>query len=335
MAAFAHVQKARKIKTASQDPVVQAADALQAKFSAAFEHAIAAVKSKVKLSDIKAALDSGNANAVADLLNIEEELSKALRGEGIAADLSSVKEVVEQVYRAGAEAAMSKLPVAIGTAISFDILNPESVEFLRNYELELIRELSTGTREAIRTILLQSFDDGIPTAQAARQIRDVIGLTQRQAAAVGNFQRALSQSTSESIRDALQRELRDHRFDATLRRALDQEILLTRDQIQQMTQRYYERYLKYRSRMIARTETIRASSAGQQSLWIQAEQQRLINRQAVQRRWVISGDERTCPICLGLNGEKTGLHEAFSDGSFYPPAHVSCRCGVVLDFSQK
>jgi SPP1 gp7 family putative phage head morphogenesis protein len=42
--------------------------------------------------------------------------------------------------------------------------------------------------------------------------------------------------------------------------------------------------------------------------------------------WRTSLDERTCPICLPLEGEKITIGKLFSVGTEGPPAHVSCRC---------
>lgn len=316
----------------SDDPVIAIAAKLEPKLRDAFLAAAATVKSSIKLSTLAEALQAGNIEGLLRDLDIEQKLSAAFRGEGLDVSQTTVIEAVEQTFRDAATAAMSKLPLKIERAISFDLLNPRAVEFLQQYEFEMIREITADTTAAIREVMLRSFREGIPPRQAAIEIRSVIGLTSKQAAAVGRFQQALAESTPESIRQALQRELRDHRFDSTLIRALQQETVLSRAQIQQMTQRYYERFLRHRAETIARTETIRAASAGQHELFLQGEQRGLFNRSNVMRRWIVSGDERTCPICMGLNGQKAGLNENFPGGYFYPPAHVMCRCSVSLVF---
>ena len=57
---------------------------------------------------------------------------------------------------------------------------------------------------------------------------------------------------------ALTYDLRDHRFDATIRRAQREVVPLSQDRIEKMLGRYRERFIKYRAEVIARTE----SSAG-------------------------------------------------------------------------
>lgn len=329
MAAIATFHKA----SASDDPVVAVAARLEGKFRDAYLEAVDTVKAKISLAEIREGIEQGNIGAIER--SVGEQLGAVFRGTGMAAETVTVIELVERTFREAAKAAMTKLPLKIEEQLSFNLLNPRSVDFLQQYEFELIREISTGTAEAIRNVMLRAFQDGIPPREAAREIRQVIGLTSRQTQAVGNFQRALAESTPDSLRQILERELRDRRHDATIRRAIEEDIVLTREQIQTMTERYYQRFLRHRAEMIARTETIRASSAGQHALFLQAEEQGLINRQAVQRKWVVSGDERTCEICNGLNGQKTGLNEPFPGGYFYPPdPHPSCRCSVVLTFTR-
>ena len=38
------------------------------------------------------------------------------------------------------------------------------------------------------------------------------------------------------------------------------------------------------------------------------------------------GDERTCHICLDMDGETVPINEAYSDGSFVAHSHPGCRC---------
>jgi|TARA_R100001530_G_scaffold62534_2_gene45016 SPP1 gp7 family putative phage head morphogenesis protein len=71
---------------------------------------------------------------------------------------------------------------------------------------------------------------------------------------------------------------------------------------------------KERALLIARTETTRAAAEGAIKSYKSAEIQQV--------RWVASMSERTCPICLDLNGRIFNINEI----SGLLPAHVSCRC---------
>ncbi len=47
------------------------------------------------------------------------------------------------------------------------------------------------------------------------------------------------------------------------------------------------------------------------------------------KRWETVGDERTCDVCLAMDGEFAPLSEPFSNGQFIPSAHVNCRCSAT------
>jgi SPP1 gp7 family putative phage head morphogenesis protein len=95
--------------------------------------------------------------------------------------------------------------------------------------------------------------------------------------------------------------------------------------------RYEERLLRNRARNIARTETILAAEEGRNQAWEQAQERGAI-AQDQEREWLTAEDERVCPICGPLDGERVGLREAFSGGFSHPPAHPQCRCSTVLVF---
>jgi hypothetical protein len=226
---------------------------------------------------------------------------------------------------------------SIGAEMSLNLLNPEAITFLSNYVFNLIRELSKDQRLAIQDILLEAFKYGGHPYEQAREIRKMIGLTRAQAQAVRNFRRMLEGSPKE-MQQALSRMLRDKRFDSTIARAIKTGVALPKEKIDAMVDQYYRRYLDYRARNIARTESLRASNMGQRELWRQAQQQGYLPTARTRRVWLVARDERTCESCKEIPGMNPGgvrLNEPFktpdgpSDG---PPLHPSCRCDCALEF---
>ncbi len=72
---------------------------------------------------------------------------------------------------------------------------------------------------------------------------------------------------------------------------------------------------------IARTETMRASNYGRIRTW---------EKSGVKyKEWLTAFDDRTCPICADLDGERRRLEDLFSVGVYMPPAHPNCRCTAV------
>ncbi len=77
----------------------------------------------------------------------------------------------------------------------------------------------------------------------------------------------------------------------------------------------------YRTLLITRTEIMRASNLG--ALAVYEENQDILNGW----EWVATKDERTCPICGGMDGKRF----KFGDVQMQPPSgsHPGCRCTIV------
>lgn len=87
-----------------------------------------------------------------------------------------------------------------------------------------------------------------------------------------------------------------------------------------------------RAEMIARTETMDAANEGQQAAWDQAIDDGLLTGNEKQE-WIVTPDDRLCPICEDVDGQTVGLDENFEvDGDEIdgPPAHPNCRCTIGL-----
>ena len=64
--------------------------------------------------------------------------------------------------------------------------NQRALEWARARSAQLVTEVNAATREAIREIIGLAFEEGLPPREAARLLRDVIGLHSRDAAAVAD-----------------------------------------------------------------------------------------------------------------------------------------------------
>jgi SPP1 gp7 family putative phage head morphogenesis protein len=84
--------------------------------------------------------------------------------------------------------------------------------------------------------------------------------------------------------------------------------------------------IENRATMIARSETVRASNFG-------AEEAMRQSGVVESKEWVVAIDERTCDICMEMDGMVVGLGEIFAEDSYSdiaaPPRHVNCRCTIV------
>lgn len=92
-------------------------------------------------------------------------------------------------------------------------------------------------------------------------------------------------------------------------------------------------YNANRAETIARTETMEAANEGQLELWDQAVEEGLLTGKE-KVVWIVTPDDRLCPICEPLDGETTELGGTFDvDGEEIdgPPAHPNCRCTTGLE----
>lgn len=236
---------------------------------------------------------------------------------------------------AGAETALA-VNRSIGSfAVSFDMTNTRAITAARANQIRLVREFSTEQRRATRQALLEGITRGANPIEQARNFRDSIGLTSYQERAVANYRRALEMGSSQ----ALERQLRDRRFDRTVARAIEGEAPLSRGQIDTMVERYRERYVKYRSEVIARTESMSAAAEGARESYIQAVESGDLSPQRVTRTWNTAGDKRVRDSHETMDGQTVGYDEPFTTGSGHrvrypgdpaapPEERIQCRCSV-------
>lgn len=317
--------------TAEETAAVEAlAESLRPKMRAEFLRAVELIGEKVDWKAVERFLAEGRAD-----LAIAEVMTVADRGAYV-----GLAEVAQHgLILAGQSAATQVLAAAPDALdVRFNAVNPAVSRFLSTYQADLV----TGLTQTVRDAISQSVIDGVNAGQnpltIARDIKAVIGLTPKQEQSVRNFRRYLELGDS----TALDRALRDKRFDATVIRAIRDETGLKPDQIDRMVERYRERMLKYRAETIARTEAMRAVSSGQHLMWQQAVADGLIEEKQIRRKWIYRDDSRvrhahrTIPT---LNPKGVGLNETFQselgpirfphDPQALPENTINCRCAVV------
>jgi len=251
----------------------------------------------------------------------------------------------EATVQAGIAAARAPLGVPNEIRFSFGHTNPDVVARLQSNEFRLIRELSDQSRKAVADAIRKGITEGRNPIDVARDVRAHIGLTERQAQAVRNYRQALQ----DADRSALNRVLRDRRFDPTVRSALgDAGNNLSASQIDSMVARYEARTLKYRAETIARTESTRALNEGNTQTWRQAVADGLLSADQITRRWIYTRDDRTRDAHIaipGMNPDGVGLDQPFEtplgpllypgDPAGTPDNVIQCRCATIIRYKPK
>lgn len=286
---------------------------------AAFLQMVATMQSSIKIGDLADLLEAGRfEEALAQMLAAAPRLGIAQSRTFIAA----ANDVAEQIGK------------ELGNIIvDFDQTNEFAVQAMRRNQLRLVSGFTTQQTEATRLILTEGIRRGDNPRTLARLFRQSIGLTPNQVRAVNAYRRALEQND----RDSLNRTLRDRRFDATVQRALERNEPLTRSQIDKMVNRYRERQIAHRAKVVARTESLRAVHEGSEAMFAQAVETGNIDPANMRREWNTALDERVRGTHRTMHGQVRGMGEPFVSGSGASLRHpgdpdapaqetIQCRC---------
>jgi SPP1 gp7 family putative phage head morphogenesis protein len=272
--------------------VQQLADGARPEFIATFIDAVKNTLDATSVQAIEEAIAEGNWSVVQSLIPWDI-FEAALRNYSM--------EMASLASRAG-KAAITYMPKKIQLAFNFNVLNPTAVKWTQERTGALIVEVSGETKEAVTEVIHRAFIDGMHPRQSARHIKNLVGLTKRQAGAVDNLRRRL------------------------MKEGASDEVIAKR------TQEYAKRLLAYRAETIARTETLAASNSGTYQSWLQARDEGFLAPNVV-RKWIVTPDDRLCPLCQQMTGATAGLEEPFNTPKgpmYHPPLHPDCRCTAGL-----
>jgi len=211
-----------------------------------------------------------------------------------------------------------------GASVSFNTTNDRATKWAERRSATRVTEIGRDARASIREIVSSMFERGVPPRAAARQIREVVGLTSEQSAAVSRLRDRLELADGNTITA----------FAGRLKFRVP-EGGSSEEQIAAWTERYADKLLDHRAMMIARTESIDSANEGQRELWGQAIEQGFLGADS-KRKW-LAGGPRMCVICEEMDGQVVGIDEPFvtPDGEEIdgPTAHPGCTCsqGITND----
>lgn len=314
----------------------------------AFIAAVQAVTDSVLVSELSAAIEAGQYEKVFALLNIAAPVFRP------------ITKAFEAAFENFANAKVDTFPARINTpagsmVFRFDMRDQRAENWLKNQSSSLITRVQEETRANIRNIMTAGMEAGRNPrnvaldivgrydAQSGKRIGGIIGLTQNQEHWVRSA-RVKLETLDEMYFDM---KLRDARFDATVRKAIESGKPLPAETIDRLITRYKDNALKMRAENIARTEVAQAQNQSEYEATKQAVASGAIRPQAVTREWDSAGDSRVRPSHRAMDGQRVGLDEAFTspdgqklmhpgDGSLGASADliVGCRCRVktVIDW---
>lgn len=166
-----------------------------------------------------------------------------------------------------------------GLSASFSLISQLVLDQVRQNAANLIVGIGQDTILSIRTIVERNFLEGMGSSYAARIIRSMVGLLPSHALAVARYHEGLAD--------------------------------IPEDRRAHLTATYANRLLNYRAENISRTETIRASYAGQYAGWNQMVKEGILQPHRTHVVWDVTEDDRLCPWCAVMDGVEVSLGQLF------------------------
>ena len=251
------------------------ADQAEPDLRAAILQAIADTVRGVDMVALKRALDAGNLDAAMRAIPWTDTGEAALR--------SAYRAILTDTYLQAGDLSAESLGDTLGrVGISFDLTNPRAEAWAENVGATRVVEVSDETVAAIRSFISESFEIGRHPYQTASALMgeknadgiydsSIIGLTEHQAMAVGNYRVELENDEIERSTEVEDR----------------------------LVQRYANKLLRNRAETISRNETLKSSSEGQRELWLQARENGFL-RGDEKRVWIVTPDDRLCELCRAM-----------------------------------
>lgn len=222
-----------------------------------------------------------------------------------------LKSFLAKIAGLSAEAAAYRLATALREDVRFTNLDQNAVAWAAMYAANLVRNVSAATREAIKDVIIQAYEQSWHPYESARIIKNIVGLDPRRSKAVVKYWKGLVDSG------------------------------LDPDAIAKRVEKYAGAQIAARAKTIARTETINASNMGQQIAWDRAVADGVIDKDAARKIWIITPDDRLDTIICEPMPTMDENQDVPIDGQFTtgdgrlitrPTAHPNCRCttGLVM-----
>jgi len=304
----------------------------------AFLKAIADIKSAIVLQ------------AIVDKL-VQHDIEGAIRALNIDAPaFNPVLDEIAKAFTGGGNSTIDMLPGLRSpeghkVVLRFDVRDPAAEFWLKNHSTALVRDIVADQMTALREIMSVGLAElqhpraialdiiGRKSRATGQRVGGIIGLTSPQARAVRTYRAELLTGD----KAALDRAMRDRRFDKAVRAAIEAGKPVPAERVGKMVTAYEARALKLRGETLARTETAAALGASSEEAMRQNIAKGYIPAALVEQDWHTNMDGRERDSHAAMNGQTVGWGESFTSGAGnklrYPgdpqaPVHeiADCRC---------
>ena len=297
----------------------------------------------ISVSDLERMVRSGDVEGIVELIDVDQTIGE-------------VTEQIRDTYKAGGQFE------APATQVEFNMRNPRAEAWLASDSSRFVTNITEGERANVQRAVAGGMERGQNPRQTAldivgrrsgvtgRRKGGLIGLSGPQGEAVEAARSQLSSGDPSEMRKYLNKQRRDKRYDAMVKRAIRDGRPLTKAEVNKIVGRYSDRLLQLRGETIARTESVHAFNAAREESWQQAYQSGKTDPRYVTKTWSATMDNKVRDTHASLNRDQKPAREPFrtSAGNYLnypgdtsmgaPPEEIiNCRCYVErrVDYLQQ
>jgi hypothetical protein len=227
---------------------------------------------------------------------------------------SAYRDVFKDVMDRGAKLGIRSMPATAVVDIRFDQISQAAVRWMERYSATRIKGIVDETRSAIRGVMYRGLSEGKTVRQIAREVRQHIGLLDRDVRALQRY------------------------HDGLIKRGRKPE------DIERLLARRRQLCINRRAMNIARTESTAATNEGVLQAWREGVRIGTIDPRRARKKWLTTKDDRACERCLAMHGKTVEIDGSYSEPdrrqksgrvivgeiAQRPPLHPQCRCGMSL-----
>lgn len=265
---------------------------------------------------------------VVDLL-AAQRYDELLSDEVFARISSPLREQFQDSLKEGFRLTLPDIPGAVvgrTPQIFFDVLNARvkrTIETLESRTLDTLRE---SARQVVRDTVSDGLQKGLHPNAISRDLREVIGLSRQQAGYIRNASDDLLNFDPRYF----ERERRDKRYDASVRRSFAEGKPLPLAERQKITDAYARKYTKYNAELNTRAATLDSYRLSQWESYASSIDRGIIDGDEAEKVWIHFDQKNPRPDHLAWNGTIVGFYEPFPDGQQQAGLnYYNCRCSTL------
>lgn len=302
----------------------------------AFEAVIAGASAGVDMAQLEALLKANRMEDAVRLLRLDQSM------------LWPLHEAIRNTFMAGGALASDIAPRGLRGVFGFDGRHYRAEQWVSQNVGELIEGITRDSIESTRRVILSGLQEGRSSRAVAREITGrqtgrkrvggYLGLNSNQTDSIISGRAKLASGDPKLMREYLNLELRNKRFDGSIKKAIREGRAITGKQLDRIIEAHRFKALGYRGRVIAKDQSHTALAAGREEGF-----QQLIDSGRVSKvtaRWQHNLSEKPRRDHVAMSGTviEVGQRFEFPDDTRMKHPHdpvgggrhsLGCRCIAV------